>query len=121
MSAKPKTAMPGNRPRGGLGAPVAKQNNFVGQPSTSYNIQAIKNKFKTESAIPLSKKKEYEVTHMQRNTLLEPNNFIPSWEGGGEEKREVSNTLKKLRKNFDNVHKKVEEKKIYLEKLKRRL
>jgi len=30
-------------------------------------------------------------------TLLEPNNVIPSWEGGGEEKKEVSVTMKKLR------------------------
>jgi hypothetical protein len=27
---------------------------------------------------------------MPRNTLLEPNNLIPSWEAGGEEKKEVS-------------------------------
>jgi hypothetical protein len=40
---------------------------------------------------------EYEVTHMQMNTLLEPNNFIPTWEAGGEEKKEVSVTLKTLR------------------------
>jgi hypothetical protein len=54
-------------------------------------------KFKREEAVPLSQKKEYEVTHMQRNTLLEPNNYIPSWEAGGEEKKEVSDTLKHLR------------------------
>ena len=35
--------------------------------------------------------------HMQKNTLLEPNNVVPEWEGGGEEKKEVSNTLKALR------------------------
>ena len=34
-------------------------------------------------------------------TLLEPNNFIPSWEAGGEEKKEVSNILKKLRERYD--------------------
>jgi hypothetical protein len=54
-------------------------------------------KFKTDNAVPLSKKIEKEVTHMQRNTLLEPNNFIPQWEAGGEEKKEVSATLKALR------------------------
>jgi len=30
-------------------------------------------------------------------TLLEPNNFIPTWESGGEEKKEVSNALLNLR------------------------
>lgn len=43
----------------------------------------------------LSKKKhDNEVMNMQKNTLLEPNNFIPQWEAGGEEKKEVSTTLK---------------------------
>lgn len=44
---------------------------------------------------------------MPRNTLLEPNNLIPSWEAGGEEKKEVSATLKALRQKYDNVHKTV--------------
>ena len=44
---------------------------------------------------------------MQRNTLLEPNNFIPQWEAGGEEKKEVSATLKALRKKYDDIHKNV--------------
>ena len=43
---------------------------------------------------------------MQRNTLLEPNNFIPQWEAGGEEKKEVSATLKALRQKYDKTHKK---------------
>ena len=47
---------------------------------------------------------------MQRNTLLEPNNFIDHWEGGGEEKKEVCVTLKSLRQKFDRVHKNVEAK-----------
>ena len=47
-------------------------------------------KFKQENSIPVSKKHEKEVTMMQRNTLLEPNNFIPQWEAGGEEQKEVS-------------------------------
>jgi len=34
---------------------------------------------------------------MQRNTLLEPNNFIDNWEDGGKEKVEVAVTLKGLR------------------------
>jgi uncharacterized protein (DUF3084 family) len=44
---------------------------------------------------------------MQRNTLLEPNNFIPQWEAGGEEKKEVSATLKALRQKYDKTHKKL--------------
>jgi hypothetical protein len=40
-------------------------------------------------------------------TLLEPNNFIPSWEAGGEEKKEVSQTLRKLRIKYDNINKMV--------------
>jgi len=66
-------------------------------------------KFKNESTIPLTKKKEQEVTHAPRNTLLEPNNFIPSWEAGGEERKEVSKTLRELRQKFDKVHKTVEQ------------
>lgn len=58
---------------------------------------------------------------MQRNTLLEPNNYIPSWEAGGEEKKEVSDTLKHLRQKFDIVHKTVEERSRVLENLKREL
>ena len=34
---------------------------------------------------------------MQRNTLLEPNNNVPVWEGGDNEKNEVAITLKQLR------------------------
>lgn len=41
------------------------------------------------------------------NTLLEPNNVIPSWEFGGEEKKEVSNTMRKLRQKYDSIHKNV--------------
>ena len=79
----------------------------MGKPrSTATNIQAIMKKFKTDNAVPQSKKKEREVTHMQRNTLLEPNNFIPQWEAGGEEKKEVSATLKALRQKYDKTHKK---------------
>lgn len=41
------------------------------------------------------------------NTLLEPNNVIPAWEFGGEEKKEVSTTMRKLRQKYDNIHKTV--------------
>lgn len=53
--------------------------------------------------------------HVDQNTLLEPNNFIPSWvctitfilvqETGDEEKKEVSNALRKLRLKYDAIHK----------------
>ena len=78
-------------------------------------------KFKNEGSMPVSKKHEYEVTHMQRNTLLEPNNFIPTWEAGGEERKEVSATLKSLRQKFDKVHKTVQERQNFLDNLKRKL
>ena len=51
-------------------------------------------------------------------TLLEPNNFIPSWEAGDEEKKEVSSTLRKLRIKYDNINKLVREKERELEELK---
>ena len=75
----------------------SKTNNYTGAQGQTYNIAAIMKKFKNEGNVPASKKIEYEVTHMQRNTLLEPNNFIPTWEAGGEERKEVSATLKALR------------------------
>lgn len=118
---KPQSANPGmrggNRPNlMSAGAP-RRDNGNQGQ----YNIAAIMKKFKNEGNVSLSKKKEYEVTHMQRNTLLEPNNFIPNWEAGGEEKKEVSGTLKALRQKFDRVHKNVQEKQRELDDLKRQL
>ena len=51
-------------------------------------------------------------------TLLEPNNFIPSWEAGGEEKKEVSASLRKLRLKYDNINKLVRQKERELEELK---
>lgn len=42
-------------------------------------------------------------TYTEANTLLEPNNFIPSWEDGGEEKQEVSTALRKLREDYDII------------------
>jgi hypothetical protein len=50
--------------------------------------------------------------------LLEPNNNIPSWEAGDEEKKEVSSTLRKLRIKYDNINKLVREKENELEELK---
>ena len=50
--------------------------------------------------------------------MLEPNNFIPSWEAGDEEKKEVSSTLRKLRIKYDNINKLVREKEKELEELK---
>lgn len=63
--------------------------------------------------------------HEETATLAEPNNFIPSWvsnsdfdnlkETGDEDKKEVSNALRALRKKYDQVHKRTEEKKNDLE------
>jgi len=53
--------------------------------------------------------------------LLEPNNFIPSWEAGDEEKKEVSNTLRKLRMKYDNINKLVRAKEKELEEIKKNL
>ena len=44
---------------------------------------------------------------MPSNTLLEPNNVIPSWEFGDEENKEVSATLRRIRQKYDNIHKTV--------------
>ncbi len=55
---------------------------------------------------------------MPTATLLEPNNFIPSWEAGDEEKKEVSSTLRKLRIKYDNINKMVREKERELDELK---
>jgi len=49
-------------------------------------------------------------TYAEQNTLLEPNNFIPSWEDGGEERQEVSFALRKLREQYDALFKKRKEK-----------
>ncbi len=57
--------------------------------------------------------------HLDQNTLLEPNNFIPSWETGDEEKKEVSNALKKLRLKYDAIHRFVLAKEEQLEMLKK--
>ena len=56
--------------------------------------------------------------YVEQSTLLEPNNFIPSWEAGDEEKKEVSLALKKLRKKYDDIHKMTVEKENDLELLK---
>ena len=52
---------------------------------------------------------------------MEPNNFIPSWEAGDEEIKEVSNTLRKLRIKYDNINKVAREKERELEEIKKRL
>ena len=53
----------------------------------------------------------------EQNTLLEPNNFIPSWEAGDEEKKEVSNALKELRERYDSMHYEVMQKQAALDQL----
>ena len=57
--------------------------------------------------------------HIEQCTLLEPNNFIPSWEAGDEEKKEVSLALKKLRKKYDDIHMATNEKQDGLDLLKK--
>jgi len=56
--------------------------------------------------------------YVEQSTLLEPNNFIPSWEAGDEEKKEVSNALRNLREKYDQIHRLVMEKEYALEQLK---
>lgn len=58
---------------------------------------------------------------MPTATLLEPNNVIPSWECGGEEIKEVSVTMRKLRQQYDLVRRQVEAKEKDLDKVKRKL
>lgn len=72
---------------------------------------------KTKPATKVSRKimmKKYGLdegkTHVEQCTLLEPNNFIPSWEAGDEEIKEVSQNLRILRKKYDTIHKFTQEK-----------
>ena len=55
--------------------------------------------------------------YTEQCTLLEPNNFIPSWEAGDEEKKEVSNALRNLREKHDQIKRLVVEKERALEQL----
>lgn len=57
-------------------------------------------------------------TYTEMHTLLEPNNLIPSWEDGGEESREVSTALRRLREDYDEIHRKAKTKSEELEQLK---
>jgi hypothetical protein len=59
--------------------------------------------------------------HVEQTTLLEPHNFVPGWEGGDEEKKEVSITLASLRKNYDSVHKQVVKREEELSLLKKQI
>jgi hypothetical protein len=56
-------------------------------------------------------------TYQETNTLLEPNNFIPSWEAGDEEKKEVSSALRKLREKYDQIFRLAESKRKEFEQL----
>jgi hypothetical protein len=53
-----------------------------------------------------------------QNTLLEPGNEIPSWEFGGEESKEVSLTMRRLKKQFNETYRVRLEKERELERLK---
>ena len=69
--------------------------------------------------------------YVETCTLLEPNNFIPSWvslffiyillfqEAGDEEIKEVSKALRGLRKKYDNVHEQTLAKENELEMIKK--
>jgi hypothetical protein len=46
---------------------------------------------------------------------------IPSWESGGEERKEVSTTMRRLRQKYDNTHKTVLAKEKELAILRKRL
>jgi len=59
--------------------------------------------------------------YVEQTTLLEPHNFVPGWEGGDEEKKEVSITLAALRKNYDHVHKTVVKREQELQLLKKQI
>lgn len=78
-------------------------------------------KFRHENKVPQDKRNEREVMNMNRYTLLEPNNVIPEWEGGGEEKKEVSNTLRGLRQKYDTICLTVEKKEQELAELNKQL
>ena len=56
-------------------------------------------------------------TYTETNTLLEPNNFIPSWEDGSEEAMEVSTALRRLRADYDLIRRKALDKDEELKKL----
>lgn len=58
-----------------------------------------------------------DASYAEQNTLLEPNNFIPSWEAGDEEKKEVSSALRTLRLKYDQIHQQVMTKDAELELL----
>lgn len=76
----------------------------------------------------MARKKKYnnddwnaQYSFVPSNTLLEPNNVIPSWEFGDEENKEVSATLRRIRQKYDNIHKTVLAKEKELERKKREL
>lgn len=58
---------------------------------------------------------------VQRNTLLDPDNVVPSWENGSVETREISMRMKEQRQEYDRVHRAVVAKEKELEQLKKRL
>ena len=64
----------------------------------SCSISSSKFSFNLSDIITVIRDEDFSKTaYVPINTLLEPNNVIPSWEFGGEEKKEVSNTMRKLR------------------------
>ena len=46
------------------------------------------------------------VAHVDQYTLLDQNNFIPTWDTGDGEKAEVSTALLRLRNEYDAIRRK---------------
>jgi hypothetical protein len=56
-----------------------------------------------------------------RNTLLDPDNVVPSWECGAVENKEISMRMREQRQEYDRVHRTVVAKERELEQMKKRL
>jgi hypothetical protein len=110
---KPKTATAPAKSVGRVGTAGGAASK--GATSTIGGHAILIKKYKQDDNKPLLDK------YVPTTTLLEPNNNIPSWEAGDEEKKEVSSTLRKLRIKYDNINKLVREKENELEELKKKL
>lgn len=55
------------------------------------------------------------------NTLLDPDNVVPSWENGSVETREISMRMREQRQEYDRVHRNVVARDKELEMLKKKL
>ena len=55
------------------------------------------------------------------NTLLDPDNVVPSWENGSVETREISMRMREQRQEYDRVHRNVVAREKELEMMKKKL